>query len=100
MSDAAALGANLTERGSAKIDDVDGDCRGTLSTAIAFVGADAEVVLEGLRNAVGQFLGARHHESQAAKLLRSATACVSIQECRGGEQHGNRVFADERADRL
>ena len=59
---------------------------------------DAEAVFKGLRNAFRQFFRAGHHETQAAKIFRRAAARVSIQESRCGEQHGYRIFADQRAD--
>src|SRR5689334_12859433 len=98
MTDAAALCANLSECGGAKVGGVHGDCGRTFRAAVAFVRPEAEVILERLRNAVGQFLRARHHETQASEIFRRAAARVSVQEGWRGEQHGYRVFADERAD--
>src|SRR5881296_788869 len=98
MTDAAALRPNLPERCRAKIDRVYGDRRRTFSAAIPFVRTDAKMILEGLRNAVGQFFGAGHNEAQASEILGGAAAGVGIQERRRGEQHGDRVFVDKRPD--
>src|SRR5437867_12006837 len=92
MTDAAALRPNLPERCRAKIDRVYGDRRRTFSAAIPFVRSDADMILEGLRNAVGQFFGAGHNEAQASEILGGAAAGVGSQERWRRAQDGERVL--------
>src|SRR5204863_7579407 len=95
MTDAAALRPNLPERCRAKIDRVYGDRRRTFSAAIPFVRTDAKMILEGLRNADGQFFGAGHNEAQASEMLGDAAAGVGNQERWRGQHHGVRRFVAE-----
>src|SRR2546429_4280878 len=96
MTDAAALRPNLPERCRAKIDRVYGDRRRTFSAAIPFVRTDAKMILEGLRNAVGQFFGAGHNEAQASEILGGAAAGVGIYESPRGGEDGDRGFVFKR----
>src|SRR2546430_9977501 len=92
MTDAAALGPNLPEGWRAKIDRVYGDRRRTFSAAIPFVRTDAKMILEGLRNAVGQFFGAGHNEAQASEILGGAAAGGGVRGRPPGGPPGERAI--------
>src|SRR5438445_3652594 len=98
MANAAALRSHLAERRGAKIDGVHRNCRRAFRAAVAFVGPDAEMIFEGLGNAIRQFLSAGHHEAEAAELFGSAAARVRIQEGRSGKQHGDGILVHQCAD--
>ena len=78
MADLAAFGADLTEACGAEIVRVDGDGGRALGAAVAFQRADAELVLERLRDAFRQFLRAGHDELQAAEILRLASCAGTV----------------------
>src|SRR5260370_4393600 len=82
VADAAALRPDLAERRRAKIDGVYRDNRRTFGAAVALVRTDAKMILEGLRNPVGQFFGTSHNQAQAAELFRGTAPRVRAKERR------------------
>jgi len=100
MADGATLGADLTEVGGAEVVSVDGDHRGAFRAAVTLEWAKAEVIFEGLRDALGKFFGAGKNDAQAAKSFGRAAAGVGVEEGWCGKQHSDSKFADQGADGL
>ena len=100
MADFPAFGADLLEPGGAEIRRVHRHHRRAFGAAVTFERADAEMFLERRGQPVGQFFRAGHHQAQAAEIRRRAAAQVELQKRRRGQQEGDLVLADERADGL
>ena len=98
MADRAAARAGLVEPGSAEVGCVDGDDRRALGHAVAFQRPDAEGLLEGPGDRLGQLVGAGDDQPQRAELRRGTAPGVNVKERRRGEQDRGLVLLDERAD--
>ena len=94
MADLAALGADLTETRGAEIVRVDRHGGRAFGAAVAFERADAELLLEGLRHAVGKFLRAGHDELAGCRNPPARNrACTSAETSASpaGTSHGTRL---------
>ena len=94
------LAADLIKSGGAIIPSVHGHGRRTFRAAVTFKRADAKARLERSGEGFRQFFRAGDDKFESTKIFRRYAAQIDLQKGRGGEQHGDLVFAHDCANTL
>src|SRR5262245_27707885 len=97
MADAAALGSDLPEEGSAKVHRIDGNDGRAFGAAVAFERTNAKLIFERFGNLRGEFFRASNDIAKAAEIFGSAALSVSAQKSLRGDEQRDTVLADQRA---
>jgi hypothetical protein len=100
MPDLPAPRCHLPEAGRAKILAVRRHHRRALRATVPFERPDAELIFEGHRDALLQFLRAHQHVLERAKTLRRAAPHVALEESRRRNHERHLVFLHQLANHL